>query len=319
MKHGAAMLISLAMLTAGSALHAAGLPDIREVPQDLTVPRMTTGEPAPGKCARQTAPEYNGTEVHHALYLPMDWRKGGRYPVIVEYAGNGPYRNKSGDKCTGKVEDCNLGYGVSAGKGFIWVCLPYVSKDRKRNQLQWWGDVEATVDYCKKAVRAICRDYGGDAAAVLIAGFSRGAIACNFIGLHDNEIAGLWRGFIAHSHYDGVRKWRYPKSDRRSADERLKRLRGRPQFVSHEGSVEATRKYLENAKADGAFTFQALPYRNHTDSWVLRDIPERKALREWVARVLKDAPGRPKSSSPRSEDSGRRPAGPGPNATKGRP
>lgn len=306
------MLIPLAMLTAGSALHAAGLPDIREVPQDLVTPGMTTGEPVPGKRVRQSAPGYEGTAVHHALYLPTDWRKGGRFPVIVEYAGNGPYRNRFGDKCTGKVEDCNLGYGVSAGKGFIWVCLPYVSRDRKRNQLQWWGDVAATVDYCKKAVRAICRDYGGDPAAVFIAGFSRGAIACNFIGLHDDEIAGLWRGFIAHSHYDGVRKWRYPGSDRRSAAERLKRLRGRPQFVSHEGSVEATRKYIESARVDGAFTFQALPYRNHTDSWVLRDIPERKALREWVARVLKDAPGRSKSAPSRS-------GSPGPNTTGRRP
>ncbi|MHC4200692.1 MAG: hypothetical protein ACYSU0_11930, partial [Planctomycetota bacterium] len=143
-----------------------------------------------------------------------------------------------------------------------------------------------------------CRDYGGDPAAVLIAGFSRGAIACNFIGLHDDEIAGLWRGFIAHSHYDGVRKWRYPGSDRRSAAERLKRLRGRPQFVSHEGSVEATRKYLEGTRTDGAFTFLALPYRNHTDSWVLRDIPERKALREWVGRVLAIAGGQYDQVSP---------------------
>ena len=59
----------------------------------------------------------------------------------------------------------------------------------------------------------------------------------------------------------------------------------------------ATRKYIASARADGAFTFMALPYRNHTDSWVLRDIPERKVLREWVARVLKDAPGRPKRPS----------------------
>ena len=97
------MLIPLAMLTAGSALHAAGLPDIREVPQDLVTPSMTTGEPSPGRRVRQTAPGYEGTEVHHALYLPTDWRKGRRYPVIVEYAGNGPYRNRIGDKCTGSL------------------------------------------------------------------------------------------------------------------------------------------------------------------------------------------------------------------------
>ena len=83
--------------------------------------------------------------------------------------------------------------------------------------------------------------------------------------------------------------------------------------------MEATRKYLQGAKADGAATFRVLPHRNHTDSWVLRDIPERKALREWVARVLKDAPGRTKSAFPRSGGSGRRSGAPGPNATGRRP
>jgi hypothetical protein len=46
---------------------------------------------------------------------------------------------------------------------------------------------------------------------VFIAGFSRGAIACNFIGLRDDEIASLWCGFVVHSHYEGVRDW--PGSD----------------------------------------------------------------------------------------------------------
>jgi hypothetical protein len=70
-------------------------------------------------------------------------------------------------------------------------------------------------------------------------------------------------------------------------------LQGRAQFISHEGSVQDTQTYLEQANADGRFTFQALPYRNHTDTWVLRDIPERRTLREWVREVL--------SSSPRQE------------------
>jgi hypothetical protein len=211
---------------------------------------------------------------------------GGKYPVIVEYAGNGPFKNEFGDTCSGKVGDCNLGYGISGGEGVIWLCLPYISEDGKHNQLQWWGDVEATVAYCKAAVPQICRDYGGDPEAVFLAGFSRGSIACNFIGLHDDDIAKLWRGFICHSHYDGVRKWGYAGSDRAAAAERLKRLGDRPQFISHEGSVAVTRGYLENACPTGNFTFQTLPYRNHTDSWVLRDTQERKVVREWFWGVL---------------------------------
>jgi hypothetical protein len=247
---------------------------------------MTKGVPCPGVRVRQVTAEYQGTEVYHALYLPVNWRLGERYPVIVEYAGNGGYRNVFGDVCSGRVEDCNLGYGISGGTGFIWTCLPYVSEDHTRNQLQWWGDVEATVAYCKAAVPRICHEYGGDPSAVFIAGFSRGAIANNYIGLHDDEIARLWRGFIAHSHYDGVRVWGYPGDDRRSAARRLERLQGRAQFISHEGSVEETRCYLEEANANGAFTFLPIPYRNHADVWVLRDIPERKDLCEWVDRLV---------------------------------
>lgn len=268
------------------------LPDIRSVPQDFVTPPMTEADPAPGTRIRQTIAAYRHTQVYHALYLPADWKPAGKhYPVLIEYAGNGPYSNAYGDTCTGCVEDCNLGYGISAGQGWIWACLPFVSEDHacraRHNQRQWWGDVEATVSYCKAAVAEICQTYGGDPSAVFLAGFSRGAIACNFIGLYDDEIAGVWKAFIAHSHYDGVRPWPYAGSDRPSAARRLARLQGRPQFISHEGSVQETRAYLQEAAPDGAFTFQALPYRNHTDTWALRDIPERNTLRTWVQNVLK--------------------------------
>ncbi|MCX6623216.1 MAG: hypothetical protein NTY38_19560, partial [Acidobacteria bacterium] len=111
-------------------------------------------------------------------------------------------------------------------------------------------------------------------------------IGCNFLGLHDDEIARLWCGFIPSSHYDGVRPWPYPGSDRAAALERLKRLRGRPSFICHDGSVEPTRQYLESTGEPGPFEFVTLPYRNHTDEWVLRDIPERRRLRDWVHKRI---------------------------------
>jgi hypothetical protein len=266
--------------------YAKDLSDINSVPRDLTVPPIAGVYPAPGRRVKLAAREYNKTQVYHCLYLPADWQRGKTHPVIVEYPGNGPFENEYGDRCTGEVEGCNLGYGISGGKGFIWVCLPFISRDHSRNQLKWWGDIRATVEYCKTVVPRICKEYGGDPSAVFLTGFSRGSIACNFIGLHDDEISSLWRGFICHSHYDGVREWGYPRDNRNSAAERLRRLKSRPQFISHEGSVEETRIYLGKACAEGNFTFQAVPYRNHTDSWVLRDIPERNALRKWLDNVL---------------------------------
>ena len=255
--------------------------DIESVLTDLITPSAIDQAPAPGKRVKQANKNYAGTKVHHLLYLPVDWVEGGKYPVIVEYAGN-KWKTSSG-----RVEGSNLGYGISGGKGVIWVCLPFLDSENKSIATIWWGDVEATVEYCKNAVSRICTEYGGDSSNVFIAGFSRGAIACNYIGLHDDEIASLWRGFICHSHYDGVRKWAYAGSDRRSAAARLKRLKQRPQFISHENSVEATKTYLKSAFPSGNFTFHKLPYSNHTDTWVLRDIPDRKIIREWFDFVLK--------------------------------
>ena len=267
------------------------LPDIRNIKADLITPLMTDGMAAAGRRVKQTASAYRATDVYHALYLPTDWQAGKNYPVICEYAGNGNYTNKFGDHSAGTVEGCNLGYGISGGKGFIWVCLPYVGPGKEgklANITQWWGEVAETKKYCHAAVQEVCAKYGGDTNKVFIAGFSRGAIACNYIGLHDDEIAKLWCGFIAHSHYDGVRKWNYADSDKAAALVRLKRLDGRPQFISHEGGTGETKKYLEETGVKGAFTLVDFPYRNHTDEWVLRPIKERELMRQWVAEVLNE-------------------------------
>lgn len=253
-----------------------------EVPADLVMPEVTNDAPAAGKRVRQYHPNYQDTEVHHILYLPTDWVKGKKYPVMVEYAGN------QWKDYPGTVEGCHLGYGISGGKGVIWLCLPFVDGKNQRNATQWWGDVPATVGYCQDTIKRTCEEFGGDASKVYLAGFSRGAIACHYIGLHNDEIAALWRGFVCHSHYDGVRSWGYPESDRASALVRLKRLGNRPQFISQERSIDATKAYLEAVDPDGNHTFLALPFDHHTDAWVLRDLPERKVLRDWFQKTLED-------------------------------
>ena len=272
-------LMLLMNLKFGSCLLAM---DLEKVTPDLVTPPVTNDSPAPGRRVKMLLPMYVGTDLYHALYLPVDWKRSETYPVIVEYSGN---KWKSSQ---GTVDECDLGYGVSGGKGVIWICLPFVDKKKGRNAATWWGDVEATVDYCKQSIQQVCAKYGGDSGKLFIAGFSRGAIACNYIGLHDDEISSLWRGFICHSHYDGVRKWEYKGSDKMSAALRLKRLGNRPQFISQEQSITATKKYLARALPDGKFTFQALPFPDHTDTWLLRDIPERRVMRDWFHQVLEE-------------------------------
>ncbi|HZE99583.1 MAG TPA: hypothetical protein VE981_21435 [Planctomycetota bacterium] len=280
------MILFLAALLAQDAA-----PDLSSVPADLATPVMTRGEPGPGKRVRQTTPGWEDGDVHHALYLPRDWKPDARYPVIVEYAGNGGYKNAFGDVSNGSVDGSNLGYGITGGEGFVWVCLPCVKKTdgRKENATTWWGDVDETKRYCLRTVAMVCGKFGGDPKRLVLAGFSRGAIGCNYVGLHDDEIAPLWRAFITFSHYDGERTtWGYPGADRASALDRLRRLKGRPQFISMETSVEPIRKYLEGTGIAGDFTFRSIPFRNHSDQWTLRDIPERQAVRDWLKKALKD-------------------------------
>ena len=169
--------------------------------ETLCVPTMTAAPPAAGRRVRQTPPEYAGTAVHHSLYLPPDWRSDWkaskkRWPVIVEYTGN--YTPSPGS--TGEVADAALGFGLCGGRGYIWIVMPYIARDHCHNERTWWGDEESTVQYCKTNLPRICDAYGGDRRAVVLCGFSRGAIGVNYIGLHDDGIAALWAGFVTHDH-----------------------------------------------------------------------------------------------------------------------
>jgi hypothetical protein len=256
---------------------------------DLITPAMTEHDPWAGKRVRQVSPEYQGTEVYHTLYLPTDWQDGKRYPVLVEYTGN----KFPACGSTGEVKGANLGYGLSGGKGFIWVSMPYIQKGKKENAVTWWGDRQATIDYCKDNLPRICDEFGGDPENLFICGFSRGAIACSYIGLADDEIAPLWKGMIAHDHFDGHQKWGYPQSDRASALERLARLKGRSVLVCGNAN-----DYLKKYPELGNFTFLPVPVAKifdipdgpvihpHTDLWAHRESPTRQRARAWLNKHI---------------------------------
>jgi hypothetical protein len=274
---------------AGQAM-GAEWPNLNALAPDLTVPRVVREEPAAGRRVEAVTPGWEKTQVKHALFLPRDWQPGLGLPLLVEFAGNGGYRNRLGDVSDGTVDGCVLGYGLSGGRGFLWVCLPFVevaANGTKRNATHWWGDVAETKRYCVATVRDVCSRYGADPARVVLCGFSRGAIACNYIGLHDDEIARLWRAFFCHSHYDGVRPWPDPAADPAAALTRLRRLQGRAQWISHEGTVLETREFIERSGVQAPWTFVPIPYANHSAGWVLRDLPERRQARAWLGRVVR--------------------------------
>lgn len=307
----ALLLLPLTRLTADESRH----PDVMTLPADIKNPDIATGEPAPGKMVLQFLPSYASTSVAHTLYLPPEWEKGKTYPVIIEYLGN---KNRVRD-------NGGIGYALSGGKEFIWAVLPFVSTDGKQDMDQWWGDVDATVAYAKEAVQAICRQWGGDPAQVILTGYSRGAIACNYIGLHDDEIAKLWRAVIAVSHYDdGHTAWGMKPEEQERASERLRRLGKTPQLIAGEYAsrslndvkllhaikdknlitfaaakselqleplmdIERTRQFVAQHHPQGKFTFVNLPWINHGVTVLHRATPERQQLRDWLQQNLRNS------------------------------
>ena len=126
---------------------------------------------------------------------------------------------------------------------------------------------------------------------MILAGFPRGAIACIYLGLHNDRVAKLWRVFIPYSNYDGIAAWPYPGSDRDSAGARLKRLAKRPQFICHEITayrlnLAATRRWLESNGLTENITFAETGFRNHNDAWLLRPSATRWQIRRWLKGVL---------------------------------
>lgn len=282
--------LALFLLSGTASLQAQQAPDISSVPADLEIPELTEGEPSAGKRVRLSlfpdAPPV-------ILYLPLDWTPDSSHPVFVELAGNGNYRNAFGDTSTGRPEGSNLGYGLTGGRKWIWVCVPFLNEAGDKTALTWWGDAperrpDSTVAFLKRVLPALCERFSGDPQRILLGGFSRGAIACNAIGLHDDEIAALWAGFICYSHYDGVREgWPFQGADRISARNRLERLAERPQLICHESSsgrtnLEATHSYLQATGIEGRFTFLETGFRNHNDAWSLRPSPAREEARMWL-------------------------------------
>ncbi|NQU43442.1 hypothetical protein HQ520_09155 [bacterium] len=247
----------------------------------LDVPDMETGTPAAGRRVQYRLHEDKPNGAYCLLYLPEDWVAGGKFPVIVEYPGNIAY----GPLCysTGRPEQCVINYGMMKGRGSIWLSLPFVKRDREGVVENGWGDADATADYAMRAVEEICREFGGDKENVVLTGFSRGAIACGYIGLRNDRIARLWKGFHACQHYDGSG---WGGSTMEGAIERAKRLAGRPVFHT-DNPGENPRKVLAAVGASGTFVRSGLGF--HSCAMFLDNRPSTQQLREWYANLVRSA------------------------------
>ncbi|WP_139314793.1 alpha/beta hydrolase family protein [Saccharicrinis aurantiacus] len=279
---------------------------LTSIAQILTVPEMEPDKPAAGKRVKVIPPEYENTDVYYSIYLPSIYKVGNQYPVIVEYTGN--YFPPTAS--TGEVKDANLAYALAEELGAIWIVLPYVEKGQ--SILKWWGNEEETINYALTNIPRVCKEYGGNEDQIFICGFSRGAIAVNYLGLYNDEIAELWCGFFSHDHYDGQQEWRGKewgsplKEYRAQAKMRMKRMNGRPALISSNGFDNDTpskeEQYIIENNLDqyGTLSFIKVPIPQlvddfpneeiphaHTDKWMLYNSSYKEEVISWFKKYIK--------------------------------
>lgn len=255
--------------------------------------------PAPGVRFLELDPRYaacGNHELAHCVHLPGDWRPGGRFPLLIEFAGN-RYEERTADgvveQWSGTCAGARMGYFLSgqpgsaaSGSGSIWVTVPFIACDRAapedltrhREATRWHGaevsddalGQRLAADYLKRLVPALCQRHGGDPARVVLCGFSRGAIAGGFIGRSDDATASLFRGFVLHAHHDASGQ---PLSPADPGGLRCARAVGRPSFLSAgelDGGRASTEQGAAALRAAGAeVEMHIIPGLGHSDAWVL--------------------------------------------------
>ena len=249
-------------------------------PGRLEVPVVSEDPPAPGSRVRFRLPDPGGDKVHAILGLPEDWEPGRLWPVIVEYPGNLFF---TGD-CfsTGLPEQCVIGYGITRGRGAITLGLPFVLPENQGIAEHGWGDPDVTADHALRFVEEVCRRYGGDRSNLVLTGFSRGAIACGYIGLRNERIAPLWKGFHACQHYDGD-GWNGASLE--GALERAKRFRGRKVFQT-DNPPRQFQPVMDAMNAEVEWVQSGLGA--HAIAMFLDDRPSTERLRSWYWALVKE-------------------------------
>ena len=259
----------------------------------LAMPPVLDEAPAAGRRVKVVPPEYAGTNVYYTLYLPTDWVPGKLYPVIVEFAPN----DWPASNVDGTVNDTELGYYESGGKGFIWITMPFINYTTSpaSNATEWWGNgnlndpegMQLTAQFCETNLVRVLQNYGGDGSKVFITGFSRGAMATSVIGLLNSQMADIWAGFIPDAHDD----W---------DTTRLSLTDGRPTFfaVGQDDSAmqDSYAAYQYLTSLGDPCSWNVIPNTVHTSTWIeddasAADLTIRQQLRQWIANVIATHPG----------------------------
>lgn len=260
----------------------------------IDVPTVEDSAPAPGKRVRYRPSGEEKSSIYSVLNLPEDWQPGRKYPMIVEFPGNiffTPFCYS-----TGLPDQCVIGYGMTQGKGAICLGMPFVNRAIGKVVENGWGHADDTTDYVLRTVAEVCEKFGGDRGNIVLTGFSRGAIACGYIGLRNDEIASLWKGFHACQHYDGG-GWN--GATLQGAFKRAARFKGQSVFQT-DNSRDPYQSVMEAMQTKVTWAQSGLGA--HSTAMFLDDRPSTRQLREWFWQLVGKADegrSRPGSASKR--------------------
>ena len=241
--------------------------------QRMEVPPVEDTRPFPGHRVRYRLVDEAQPSIYGVLQLPQEWKEGDRYPVIVEYPGNIFFT--AGCYSTGLPDQCVIGYGMTRGKRAICIGLPFIDRRTGAIAEHGWGNADETADYAMHFIEEVCQKFGGDRSNLVLTGFSRGAIACGYIGLRNDRIASLWKGFHACQHYDGD-GWNGATME--GAMERAQRFVGRSVFQT-DNSEATFQPLMEAMNTQAIFVRSGLGA--HATAMFLDDRPSTLQLRAW--------------------------------------
>jgi outer membrane protein assembly factor BamB len=239
----------------------------------IDVPIVESVPPTAGKRVRYRLEGDEHSDIYSILNLPEDWKPGEKFPLIVEYPGNIFFT--TGCYSTGLPDQCTIGYGITKGKGAICISLPFVDSTLGTVAENAWGNADDTAVYAIRAVNEVCQKFGGDVNNVVLTGFSRGALACGYIGLRNDRIAALWKGFHACQHYDGD-GWNGANLD--GALQRARRFRGKSVFQT-DNSQEKFQPIMDAMNTQSIFAQSELGA--HACAMFLDERPSTQRLRRW--------------------------------------
>ena len=258
-------------------INTVGVDDVFQLTSNrLEVPMIENCKPKQGK--RVIYPFAKNSNLYGVLYLPRDWTADKSLPLIVEFPGNIYYT----DNCysTGRPEQCVIGYGMTKGDGALWLSLPFVDYSKDEIVESGWGNPDDTADFTVKMVEKMRKEFRVDTSRVVLTGFSRGAIACGFIGLRNSKIASLWKGMHVCQHFDGD-GWR--GANKKDAILRLKNGIHIPQFHTDNSST-VLYNMLNDANIKTTYTTSGLGA--HACDMFLDDRQSTLELRTWLKNLF---------------------------------